>query len=99
MSKKERILAVLSYLLILALVPIAWRNKSAALNTHIRSGIVILALWVLLFFVFKIPLIGIVLGVLLLLSSLVFMIWGIIDAAKGMEAKIPGVEKVADFLS
>lgn len=95
MDQKERALASLSYLWILALIPILWRNKSETLYSHSRSGIVMLIWWLLLLFVLRIPLIGVILGILMVIAGLIFTIWGIYDAAKGQEAKIPGVEKVA----
>ncbi len=99
MNNKEKILAVLSYVLIFALIPIFWRGKSAVLKTHVDSGIVVLFLWVLLLFVFNIPLIGIIAGALLLLACIISMGWGIYDAVRGVEADIPGVEKVAAVLN
>lgn len=98
-GNREKVLATLCYLGILALIPVFWGIKSLQLKSHISSGIVVLALWVLLLFVFQIPLVGIVLGTLLLLSIIVFSIWGIYDAIKGAEAKIPGVEKVAVYFN
>ena len=95
MSTKERILGVLCYLGILLLVPFLWAAKSDNLKSHVNSGIIILAAWVLLLFVFQIPLFGIVLGLLLLISIIIFTVWGIYDAVRGFAAKIPGVEKVA----
>lgn len=97
MNRKERVISVLSYLWILALVPILWREKSDKMNSHARSGLVLLILWILLFFIFRIPLVGVVLGVLTLIAILVFTVWGIYDAARGDEAKIPGVEKIAVY--
>ena len=97
MDKKEKVLAIMAYLWILALVPIVWQNKSETLKSHARSGIVMLVLWLVLLFVFRIPLIGTIAGILLLLAGVVFMVWGIFDAARGKEAKIPAIEKLADL--
>ena len=97
MNQKERVLAALSYLGILALIPIFWPDKSESLATHSRSGVVLLIWWVLLLFIFQIPLIGTVLGLLMLIAGMVFTVWGLYDALRGQEAKIPGVEKAADW--
>ncbi|OQB06554.1 MAG: hypothetical protein BWY19_00141 [bacterium ADurb.Bin212] len=98
MSKKEKFLAVLCYLWVLILIPIFVPRKSSNLNSHLYSGIVLLFLWSLVVFVLKIPFVGVLLGVLLIIACLVFSVWGIIDAAKGREAKIPGVEKISEIL-
>ena len=94
----EKFLSVLCYLGIFALIPIFWVKKSNLLKTHVGSGITILTLWVILLFVFQIPLVGIVLGILLLIACLIFCVWGIYDAVSGREAKIPGIEKVVVWL-
>ena len=98
MSKKEKILAVLCYLWVLILIPVFVPRKSSNLASHIYSGIVLLFLWSLIVFVLKIPFVGVLLGVLLMIVCLVFTVWGIIDAAKGREAKIPGIEKISEIL-
>lgn len=98
MRKKEKILAVLCYLWVLILIPIFIPRKSSNLKSHVYSGIVLLFLWSLIVFVLKIPFAGVLLGILLLIACLVFTVWGIIDAAKGKEAKIPGIEKISEIL-
>ncbi len=98
MDKKERVLAVVSYLWILLIIPIAWKNKSRQLLSHVYSGIVLFFLWSLIIFIFKIPFAGVLIGVLLMLACLVFTIWGIYDAVTGRDSKIPGVEKIVAVL-
>lgn len=99
MDSKDKLLAVLSYLGILALVPILWKNKSAYLKSHSDNGVVILLSWVLLLFVFQIPFVGVLLGILLLIATLVFTVWGIVDASTNRDAKIPGLEKVVHLIA
>jgi len=91
----EKVLMILCYMGILALVPIFWAHKSDLLKSHTRSGVVILLLWVILLYVFQIPLVGVLLGILLLIGCIISCIWGIYDASTGREAKIPVVEKLA----
>lgn len=98
MIVKDKIMSVLSYLLIFILVPLFIPRKSFNLKTHLNSGLVILFLWSLIIFVFQIPFIGVLLGVLMIIACLVFTIWGIVDAVSGKEAKIPGIEKIAVLL-
>jgi len=98
MDKKERVLAVVSYLWILLIIPIAWKNKSRQLLSHVYSGIVLFFLWSLIIFIFKIPFAGVLIGVLLMLACLVFTIWGIYDAVTGRDSEIPGVEKIVAVL-
>lgn len=73
-------------------------RKSFNLRTHLASGLIILFLWSLVIFVFQIPFAGVLLGVIIIIACLVFTIWGIVDAASGKEAKIPGIEKISGFL-
>ena len=99
MNTKEKILGILSYLGILALIPIIWKKKSQTLKTHSDNGIILLLVWVALLFVFQIPFVGVLLGILLLLATLIGTVWGIIDAFTGREAKIPGLEKVVHLIA
>lgn len=98
MSKKEKFLAVMCYLWVLILIPVFIPRKSSNLGSHLHSGIVLLFLWSLIVFVLKIPFVGVLLGVLLMIACLVFTVWGIIDATKGRQAKIPGIEKISEIL-
>lgn len=98
MNNKEKIFAVMCYLWILILIPIFYPKKSVNLMSHILSGTVLLFIWSLLVFILKIPFVGVLLGVLLIIANLVFIAWGIVDSLKGREAKIPGVEKIAEIL-
>lgn len=98
MNKKERVLAVVSYLWILLIIPMVWRKKSDQLLTHVYSGIVLFFIWSLIIFIFKIPFAGILIGILLMLACLVFTVWGIYDAVTGRDSKIPGIEKIVAVL-
>lgn len=98
MPIKEKVLAVLSYLLILALIPILWRGKSDFVKSHARHGLVLLALWYFLLFIFQIPFLGVILGILWLLACLIFTVWGIVDAVLGKDAKIAGLDQVTRLL-
>lgn len=99
MSRKEKVLAVLSYLGILALVPIFWMRKSDVLKTHSDNGLVILFIWIILLFIFQLPFVGVLIGILLTLGALICVVWGIVDAIAGKEAKIPGLEKVVHLIA
>ena len=94
MSLEEKILSVLSYFHIFVIIPLLWRKKSDALNSHVYSGISLLIIWSILIFAIKIPFIGVLITVVLALAAFTFTIWGLIDAISGREAKIPGVERI-----
>lgn len=94
-----KVLMILCYLGILSLIPIFWAHKNELLKGHVRSGVVILLFWVFLLYVFQIPLVGVLLGILLLIACVVSCIWGIYDASTGREAKIPVIEKLAALLN
>ncbi len=98
MTLEEKILSVLSYFHIFVLIPLFWRKRTDVMNSHIYSGIVLLFMWSILLFVLKIPFVGVVFGVVLIIASVVFTIWGLVDAISGRDARIPGIEKVSQLL-
>ncbi|MFA7253657.1 MAG: hypothetical protein WC107_03805 [Patescibacteria group bacterium] len=85
------ILAVLSYLSILVIIPVLFGRKSSYIRFHARQGIALLFLWVIFSFSFYLPFIPWVLAVIIIAS----IIYGIVNAVTGKERILPLVGKYA----
>lgn len=92
--KDNRLMAALSYIGVLFLVPMLARNRSDYAIFHCRQGIMVFALQAVLSFVTWIPAVGPFLYLLVLLISIV----GFIQAYRGQWWEIPLLGKYAKML-
>lgn len=103
-SPNRTIMLILSYLGILALVPLLVEKEDQEIQWHAKHGIVLMVtwvvLWVVLFVISLIPVIGQILGcllsVVLPLGALAIHIICIIKAINGQKFRLPVVTDFAD---
>lgn len=98
MNKTSIFVAVLSYVLILVIVPLLFYRDDEYVSCHAKQGIVLLLLWAAVPFVLAIPLIGWILGALLILFDLILTVFGIVQALKGEEKPLPLVGKKIEHI-
>ena len=96
--KKSKLMAVLSYLNFLVLVPLLAGGDSEFVKKHMKQGLFLLLLLVLLPFVLIIPLLGWVIGAVWAAFLVIMWLMGIISAATGRERSLPLIGKLTDRL-
>ena len=79
------ILAVLSYLHVLVLIPLLFGRKSPFIQFHVHQGIVLLFVWVLFALSFYIPLLPWVFFIYLVIA----VVLGINNVVRGRERPLP----------
>lgn len=104
-SGNRQLMLILSYLWILALVPYLTEQRDPEVKWHARHGLVLLIaeviLYVILFVLSLIPVIGCVVSILWLLVGLgivVLHVLCLVKALQGERFKIPYVSQYADQL-
>jgi len=90
-SDEQRLIAALSYVGILFLVPLLYSKKDEEIKFHLRQGIVLFVADVVVSFVGWIPIVG----WLLVILALVVSIYGFIQAWQGVRWEIPFLSKYA----
>ncbi|HCC21943.1 hypothetical protein A2480_03670 [Candidatus Uhrbacteria bacterium RIFOXYC2_FULL_47_19] len=90
-SDEQRLIAALSYIGILFLVPLLYSKKDEEIKFHLQQGIVLFVVDVVAILVGWIPIIG----WLLVLFALAASIYGFIQAWQGVRWEIPFLHKYA----
>ena len=105
-SANRGVMIVLSYLWLLALIPLLVEKDDAEVQWHAKHGLVLLGaeilLWVVLAILISIPMLGCIIapvGVLLCLGVLVVHIICIVKGLKGERFIIPGISQYAEKIS
>lgn len=91
--RRNKILAVLSYLNFLVIVPLFVGNKDEFVKRHLKQGLFLSLVFVLLPYVLIIPLLGWVVGAVWFALWLVLWLIALISAIMGKERPIPIVGK------
>lgn len=92
----SKFLTIISYLLVFDLVPFLLSRNNAEVGFHARQGFIQMLIWVLIPFILLIPLVGWVIGALLVLANLALMITGIYSASTSKRFYVPFVGKFFD---
>lgn len=87
----RHLMAALSYLNILFLIPLLFAKKDAFVSFHLRQGIVLFAVHVVASAIVWLPVIGWMLALFLLVVS----IYGFLQALYGKEWELPHLGKYA----
>lgn len=92
-QSSNTLMAVLCYFGILVLIPLLTDAKNDPfVKFHIKQGLVLLIAYVICGFIFWIPVIGWLLGLVLF----VLFIIGVINAATGKQSPLPIIGQMAD---
>ncbi|MEA3249925.1 MAG: hypothetical protein U9Q03_06275 [Patescibacteria group bacterium] len=91
MDSTRCLMAALSYLNVLFLIPLLFAKKDKYVKLHLRQGIVLFAAYVIVSAVVWFPVIGWMLGLFLLVIS----IYGFLQALSGKEWELPYIGKYA----
>lgn len=85
--EQNKLIALLSYLWLLCLVPLLLKPKSEFCKFHAKQGLVLCIAWLFVW----IPVIGLLLWIALICLS----VWGIINVLKGEKVDLPIVGNLA----
>ena len=95
--EQDKIMIVLSYLGLLALIPLLTVKDSEFVKWHAKQGLVLgVAIFVLSFVLGFIPVLGCIAAPAALIAWLVFGILGITKGLKGERYRIPGVADLSE---
>lgn len=84
-KSKHRVLAALSYLCVLVIIPLLFGKKYDYIRFHTNQGLVLLGFWVLGVFLFWLPYVG----WLVVLIWLIDLIFGLVNVFSGKERRLP----------
>ncbi len=87
--QENKVIAALSYLGILVLVPLLAKKDSPFCQFHAKQGLVLLISWVIIGFVAVIPILGWIVSIFGSLFLFVLFILGIVNALGGQAKELP----------
>ena len=85
----NKLMAALSYLGILVLVPLLAKKDSPFCQFHAKQGLILLISWIVIGVVSVIPILGWIIGILGSILLVIFFIIGIINALSGKAKELP----------
>lgn len=88
----NRLMAVLSYISILFLIPLFWAKDSKFARFHVNQGILIFIVSFVLGLLSAIPFVGIIFKILNVVAF-IFAILGIVNAVQGKAKELPLIGK------
>lgn len=88
---KHRILALLSYLGVLVIIPLIFGRKIAFIQYHARQGVALLGLWVIGIFSFYVPFLPWAIVFIILVETLI----GLVNVITHREKHLPIIGRVA----
>jgi len=95
---ENRVLAILSYIWILCLIPLLLKRKDAFVHHHAKQGLVLFIFEILLMVVGVIPLLGWLIAFLGWILSVILAVMGIINVLAGKKWEMPVLGKYAEKL-
>ena len=94
MTTRVKVVGAMSYLWVLILVPLLRRNEDPFIKYHLKQGVILLLLWVLIPYVLQIPLLGWILGAVLFAATIILWVIGMTNVIRGKETPLPIVGKL-----
>ncbi len=95
-GEEVNIMAALSYLGILVIIPILTNKEDEFVKFHIKQGLVLLITAVVAMFVGVVPILGWIIAPLVSLACLVLAIIGIINVLGGKKKQLPLIGQYAE---
>ena len=91
----NKVIAAISYLFILFLIPLLTKKDSKFCMFHAKQGLVLFIAWVILWVIWMIPTLGWILGFLGTILLLIIELVGLIKALQGEAWEIPVIGEYA----
>ena len=90
-TRENKILALLSYLGVLVIIPLLIKKNSPFVQFHAKQGLVLLVGWVISWF----PVLGWIVGIIVFVLS----VMGIINVLDGEKKRLPIVGELAEKIN
>ena len=87
--QENKVIAALSYLGLLVLVPLLAKKDSPFAQFHAKQGLVLLVAWVIIGAVSVIPILGWIIGIIGSIFLFVCFIMGLVNALSGQAGELP----------
>jgi uncharacterized membrane protein len=97
--EENKVIAALSYLGLLVLVPLLAKKDSPFAQFHAKQGLVLLVAWVIIGAVTVIPILGWIIGILGSIFLFVCFIMGLINALSGEVKELPLIGQYASLFN
>ena len=97
--EENKVIALLSYLGIVVLVPLLAKKESPYAQFHAKQGLVLLIAWIAIGIITVIPIIGWIIGPIASIVLLIFSIIGIINALGGQTKELPLIGQFGEKLN
>lgn len=98
-AEDNKVLAVISYLGILCLIPLLLKKDSPFAQFHGKQGLILFLAWVIFRVVMIIPVLGWFVGLLGVLMCLILAITGMVNAFRGEMKELPWIGHYAAKLN
>ncbi len=95
--RDNKVIAALSYLGLLVLVPLLAKKDSPFCQFHAKQGLVLLIAWVIIGAIFIIPFLGWVVGSIGYIFLFVCFIIGLVNALSGQAGELPLIGQYASL--
>jgi uncharacterized membrane protein len=92
----NKVIAALSYLGLLVLVPLLAKKDSPFCQFHAKQGLVLLIAWVAIGIIWVIPILGWIVGTIGSIFLFVLFIIGLINALGGQAKELPVIGQFGD---
>jgi uncharacterized membrane protein len=95
----NKVIAALSYLGLLVLVPLLAKKDSLFCQFHAKQGLVLLIAWVIIGAVAVIPILGWIIGIVGSIFLFVCFIMGLVNALSGQAGELPLIGQYASYFN
>jgi len=95
-NKGARLLAGISYLWILCLLPIVLGVKNKFVRYHAKQGLGLFIAEIILWIISVIPVIGWLIGFLTFILAIIFSVTGLVKALSGEIWRVPFIGKISE---
>jgi uncharacterized membrane protein len=95
-SSNNNIMAIISYLGILVIIPLGTNKDDQFVKFHSKQGLVLLITWVIGSILWSIPVLGWFTAPIINLGCFILMILGIVNASSGQMKELPIIGRFAN---
>lgn len=85
----KKSLTIISYIFVFNLIPFLLKNNDEDVAFHAKQGFIQMFIWLLIPYVLLVPLLGWILGALLIVANIAVMLTGIYNASISRKAYVP----------
>jgi uncharacterized membrane protein len=95
-GQNDKLMAVLSYLGFLVLIPLFMDKENPTVKFHIKQGLVLLLGWVVAWIIIIVPLFGWLISWLLQIGLVILSLVGVLNAINNQQKPLPLVGHLGD---